>query len=113
MQEHPLETQLGHGLVEFGVPVLLISPHRVTSVRGVHADLMRPAGKEAHLHESRALTEELHGPELAQGRLAGSVDPYGALAAHAGIRAQRRIDSFLAQIPLALQESEVALLERG
>ena len=63
VQEHALQTQLPHGLVEAGVTVLLVARHRVPGVLGVHADLVRAAGLERHLQEGRDPAEELHRDE--------------------------------------------------
>ncbi len=55
--------------------------------------------------------EELHRPKLAHGGLAARMYLDGTLPAHADIGAQRRLDAMPAEVPLTLEEREIAFLD--
>jgi hypothetical protein len=111
VQEHALESQRTHRFVEVRVAVLFIPCHGVAGVRGVHADLVRATGLEHHLEQGGDAAEELHGAKAAHRRLATLGDLHRAFATDARIGAQRHVDALVAQVPGALHQGEVALLE--
>src|SRR5450759_3855014 len=51
VQEHARKAERAKLRIEVRIPVLLVSRDRMPSVCGVHANLMRASGKQAHLHE--------------------------------------------------------------
>ncbi len=77
----------------------------------MHTNLVRAPRLNHDLDQGRFLAEELHRTEFAHRRLAGLMRLHGALAAHANIGPQRDVDPFLPQIPLALKQREIPLLE--
>jgi hypothetical protein len=85
----------------------------VTGVRGMHADLVRAAGMDRHLEEGCATSKELHRPKIADGRFAVVADTHRSLAPHASVGAQGHIDPLVPEIPGALHQSEVALLDKS
>jgi len=111
MQEQTPKSEVLQLAVELLVPVLAIAGYRVPCVGRVHADLVRPAGEQAHLEQGRKVAEELHRAELADRLLAAGIHLHRAFAANAGIGAKRRIDALPAQFPLAPHQREVALVE--
>ncbi len=70
---------------------------------------VRPVSSD-DFHQRRLLAEELHRLEHAGGLLAGGMRLHRSFSAHANIRAQRHVDAFLAELPLALHQREVAFL---
>jgi hypothetical protein len=111
VQEHALESQRTHRFVEFRLTVLLIPGHRVAGVRSVHADLVRASGLEHHLEQGADAAEELHRPKAAHRRLATLGNLHRAFTTDARIGAQRHVDALVAQVPGALHQGEVTLLE--
>jgi hypothetical protein len=111
MQKQTLHAKAPHLLVEFTVAVFVIACNRVPGIRGMHTDLMRTPGKQAHFQQRRQIAEELHHAKLAGCLLATGVHHYRTFAADTGVRAQRRFNALSSKLPLAAHQHQITLVK--
>ena len=111
MQKHALQAVVAHCLVELKITVFRIARHRMARVCRMHANLVRTPRENRHFEQRGDATKTLHGTKIAGRAFAGGLNLHRAFTADAQISAQRRIDAFLAELPTAFDEREVAFLE--
>ena len=93
------------------VAVLVVAGDGVPSERGVHADLVGAAGAEVDRQHRGTRAEEVDRRERRRRLLAARLDAHDALARRAGLGVERRVDRLLAEVPGALHERQVLLLD--
>ena len=99
---------------EFGialtVAILVVTQQRMAGEGRMDADLMRPPGRDVHLHQGGERTEKLHRLEYAHRVLAGGGDPHMSLAVLTVVGRERRIDALCSQLPAAGNQSQISLV---
>jgi hypothetical protein len=93
VQEQTPEAEVLQLAVELLVPVLAVAGDRVARVGRVYTDLVRAAGEQAHLEQSREIAQELDRAEFAGCFLAVGGDTHRAFHTDAQLCAQGCVDA--------------------